>query len=309
MVRTTRRAAAATVMTLVASTMTLVAVTQPAGAAPCTPADAPPQVLAVTAEDVTFLGPGRNPEMHVTVRNACGGTSAYSCDTDVATSSCTGLELRLRRSGAIGSQARFCAHRRGTDSDGSGAGPTSTATPGVYDYPLSLFWSLEFLDDTDQPAMTNACAGPWDVIVTPSNTSQVNGTYTTTRGEPFTATEVFSLYRGSRLTANASPEPVRRGATVTVKGRLTRQMLAADRLDTGANSARYVAFGGERVLLQRRTLSGSYTTVRTVRTDKRGYLTTRLRALREDRCYRWVYRGSPTTLPFTSGGDCVHVRR
>lgn len=156
--------------------------------------------------------------------------------------------------------------------------------------------------------MTNACAGPWDVIATPTNTTKAAGTYTTTRGEPFTALRAFSLYRGSRVTTNASPEPVRPGGTVTVRGRLTRQMLAADRLDTNANGTKYVGFGGEPVLLQRRTLSGSYNTLKTVRTTKHGYLTTRVKALPEDRCYRWAYRGSHTTLPVTGGGDCVHVR-
>ena len=94
----------------------------------------------------------------------------------------------------------------------------ATATPGVYDYPLSVSWSLEYDDATEQPAMTNACAGLWDVIATPTNTTKVNDTYTTTRGESYTAKAAFSRYRGSRLTTNASPEPVRRRATVTVKG-------------------------------------------------------------------------------------------
>lgn len=66
--------------------------------------------------------------------------------------------------------------------------------------------------------MTNACAGPWDVIAAATNTTKVNGTYSTTRGEPFTARAAFSLYRGSRVTTNASPEPLRRGGTVTRLG-------------------------------------------------------------------------------------------
>lgn len=70
-----------------------------------------------------------------------------------------------------------------------------------------------------------------------------------------------------------------------------------------------MGFAGERVVLQRRTLSGSYNTIRTVRSTMRGYVTTRLRALPEDRGYRWVYRGSATTLPVTADGDCVHVVR
>jgi uncharacterized alpha-E superfamily protein len=86
-------------------------------------------------------------------------------------------------------------------------------------------------------------------------------------------------------------------------------MLAKDRLDTGANSARYVGFAGERVVLQRRTLSGSYNTIKTVTSNRSGYVTASLKALAGDRCYRWVYRGSASTLPVVAGGDCVHVVR
>ncbi len=89
---------------------------------------------------------------------------------------------------------------------------------------------------------------------------------------------------------------------MTVKGRLTRA-------STDESVARYVAVAGAPVLLQRRTLTGRYSTVATARTSTGGYLTARLRAIRPDRCYRWVYRGSPTVVAVTSGRDCVHVRR
>ena len=75
----------------------------------------------------------------------------------------------------------------------------------------------------EQPAMTDACAGPWDIVATPWNATKIDG---------------------------ATP-PARGGAD----------------------------------------------------------LTTRLKALPADRCCRWSYRGSDTTLPVTAGGDCVHVRR
>ena len=307
MVSTTRRAAAATVMTLVASSASFFAATGPAnGAAACTPADAPPQVLAVTAEDVTFVGPGPWFGMHAIVRNACGGTAPDECDRTAPTATCTGLELNLRRSGTVGTQARACSHGRPGEDYHSESVPTGT--PDVYDYPMSLLWTLEALDDTGQPAMTNACAGPWDVIARARNTTKVNDTWTTTYGDPFTTKAAFSLYRGSRLTTNASPEPVRRGETVTVKGRLTRQMLAADS-GTTDHSERYVGFAGQPVALQRRTLSGTYNTIRTVTSIRGGYVTTKVKALPEDRCYRFVYRGSATTLAVTGGGDCVHVVR
>ena len=310
MIRQTRRAVVSTALALLATSTAFLGVAGPASgtAAACTPADEPPQVLSLTADDVTFLGVGPGQEMHVTVQNACGGTLPYQCDR-TPTTSCTGVDLQLRRSGTLGSRARSCNHLRITEDSGSAAGPVATGRVDVFDYPLSVSWSLEYLDDTGQPAMTNACAGPWDVIATARNTTRVNGTSTVTWGDPFKATAVFSLYRASRLTTKASPEPVRRAATVTVRGRLTRQMLAPDRLSTNANGGRYVGFAGERVVLQRRTLSGSYNNIKSVRSNKHGYVLTRLVALRTDRCYRWLYRGSATTLAATASGDCVHVRR
>jgi hypothetical protein len=219
------------------------------------------------------------------------------------------LQLRFRRSGQVGEKARACAVSTSSDYIGSGPGPVATGQPDVYDHPLSKPWSFEANDDYGTPATTSACAGPWDIVATPYNTYMVGATSTTTKGAPFTAKSVFSLVRGSRLTTNASPEPVRRGATVTVKGRLTRQAIAPNRLSTGARIDKYVAFGGEPVVLQRRTLSGTYNNIRTVRSNRDGYLTTKLKALPEDRCYRFVYRGSDTTLRVIAAGDCVHVVR
>jgi hypothetical protein len=103
----------------------------------------------------------------------------------------------------------------------------------------------------------------------------------------------------SRLTTNATPEPVRRGAMVTVRGRLTR--LDGD---TGA----YVGYRGGSVTLQRRTLTGQYNNIRTIRSDSYGYLRTSLTALAQDRCYRFTFSGTATTAPSTAWGDCVHVR-
>ncbi|QWZ09727.1 hypothetical protein KRR39_08315 [Nocardioides panacis] len=266
--------------------------------ADCTPADPPPRVLSVQSDDVTLLPSSRgftDQPVHVTVQSACGGSSSY-------------LQLRFRRSGQVGEKGRACAVSTSSDYIDSGAGPVATSQPDVYDHPLSKPWSFDANDDYGTPATTSACAGPWDIVATPYNTFKMGDTSTTTKGAPFTAKAVFSFFRGSRLTTNVSPEPVRRGATVTVKGRLTRQAMAPDRLSTGARD-KYIAFAGEPVGLQRRTLSGTYNNIRTVRSNRDGYLTTKLKALPEDRCYRWVYRGSDTTLRVTAGGDCIHVRR
>jgi hypothetical protein len=302
-------------MALIATTTASFAVTQPAigaAAAACSPLDAPPQVLGVTAQDVTFgrsSGGFARQAVRVTVRNACGGSSTYECSSDPTTSCTGGLSLQFRRSGQVGTAARSCSHRASSQEADSGWGPVATSQPDVYDYSLSKDWSFRASDAPEQPAMTNACAGPWDIVVTPWRATTIAGTYSSTPGEPFTATAVFSLFRGARLTASASPELVRRGATVTVKGRLTRQAMTPSRGVSLPNIDKYVGSGGESVLLQRRTLSGTYNTLRTVRSTWDGHLTTKLKALAKDHCYRWLYRGSATTLPVTSGGDCVHLRR
>ena len=109
------------------------------------------------------------------------------------------------------------------------------------------------------------------------------------------------MRRPSRLTANASPEPVRVGRTVTVKGRLTRA-------NWDAYSNPQQGYAGQRLLLQRRTSTGSYHTLRSVRTDRRGYVRTGVKALNGTRCYRWVFPENATTQGRRSGGDCVRAR-
>jgi len=307
MVRTTRRAAAAAVLALVATTFSiLTGVAGPAAAAPaCAPGGPAPEVLAVAATDVGFTSVQSSlQKVAVTVRNGCSDVPPGNCSADPG--ACTRLLFTFRRSGSVGPLASACNHSRSTESDGS---PRATGDPSVYVYDVGLSWSLEYNDDEQTPAMTNACAGPWDAVVTPSNDFRVDDTYSSTKGASYAGTRAFSLFRGSKLGTNASPEPVRRGAYVTVKGRLTRQQLAPDRLSTGANGNTYVAFSSQPVQLQRRTLDGTYNYIRTVRSTKGGYVTTRIKALAEDRCYRWVFRGTDTTQAVIAGGDCVHVRR
>ena len=300
MVRTTRRAAAAAALALVAGTISiLTGSASPASAVPaCAPDGPAPEALAVSAQDVTLNAKSWfRQTISVTIRGGCSDLPAHSCSDDPG--ACTTLQFAFRRSGTVGPQARACAYREFTEADA--VRPTSNPNTFVYD--VGFPWSVHALDDTGQPAMTNACAGPWDVVVTPSNETKVNGSYTASKGQTYTQTKAFSLLRGARLGTNAGPEPVRRGAYVTVKGRLMRQQLAP------GSGATYAAYSSQPVQLQRRTLDGSYRYVRTVRSNRTGYVTTRLKALPEDRCYRFVFRGADTTKAVTASGDCVHVRR
>ncbi|MDT0463609.1 hypothetical protein [Streptomyces gibsoniae] len=107
------------------------------------------------------------------------------------------------------------------------------------------------------------------------------------------------IQRNSALTADASPEPVKKGATLTVKGKLTRA-------DWQAN--KYVGFSGQSVKLQfRKKGSNTYTTLKTIKTDSAGNLKTTVKAS-VDGYYRYSFAGTSTTPAVNATGDFVDVR-
>ncbi|MDG9704186.1 calcium-binding protein [Streptomyces sp. DH37] len=109
----------------------------------------------------------------------------------------------------------------------------------------------------------------------------------------------FKLQRFSALTANASPEPVRKGATITVTGKLTR-----------ANwyTGTYTTYSKQPVRLQFHKKGGTgYSTVKTVYTSSTGTLKTTVTAS-ADGYWRWSFAGSANTYPVTSKADYVDVQ-
>ncbi|MFD7747384.1 hypothetical protein ACFV2V_15605 [Streptomyces sp. NPDC059698] len=107
------------------------------------------------------------------------------------------------------------------------------------------------------------------------------------------------VQRNSRLTVNASPEPVTRGRTVTVTGKVTR----AD-----WETRKYASYGGRHVSLQFKPAGAtSYTTVKKVYANGSGALKTTVKASRTG-TWRWAYYGNTTTGPSTSPGDDVVVK-
>ncbi len=108
----------------------------------------------------------------------------------------------------------------------------------------------------------------------------------------------FTVIRAARLSTNATPEPVRKGRTITVTGRLQR----AD-----WQTLHYRGYGKRNVQLQWRSTDGAYHRVATTTAASDGTLRVRVSAGR-DGCYRFVYAGSSTTQAVTSRGDCVDVR-
>ncbi|AVH57579.1 MULTISPECIES: DUF5707 domain-containing protein [Streptomyces] len=139
--------------------------------------------------------------------------------------------------------------------------------------------------------LTSADAGTWKAGVQVSANDD-------SRAERWAATTT-RLKRTSKLTVNASPEPVVKGRTLTVSGSLTR--VSWDTLD-------YRGYAGQPVKLQfRKAGSTTYTTVKTVNTSSTGALSTTATAS-EDGYWRWSFAGTSTTPAVNATGDYVDVQ-
>ncbi|MFF3375672.1 hypothetical protein ACFYXF_22320 [Streptomyces sp. NPDC002680] len=103
----------------------------------------------------------------------------------------------------------------------------------------------------------------------------------------------------SKLNTDATPEPVRKGATITVKGTLTR---------ANWNTNKYGGYVNAPVTLQfKKTGASTYTTVKTVKAGAAGALKTTVKAS-VDGTYRFAFAGSTTTAPITAIGDVIDVK-
>ncbi|MFF5183795.1 hypothetical protein ACFY30_08395 [Streptomyces sp. NPDC000345] len=107
------------------------------------------------------------------------------------------------------------------------------------------------------------------------------------------------LQRYSKLTVNASPEPVKKGATITVTGKLSR---------ANWDDNQYHGYAGQSVKLQyRKKGSTTYTTLKTVTTSSTGTLKSTVKAS-ADGYFRYSFAGTSTTPAVTTAGDYVDVR-
>jgi hypothetical protein len=145
---------------------------------------------------------------------------------------------------------------------------------------------------SDDPVdLANANAGTWSVDVL-ADAADGGSVFAPGVGS-------FGLKRAARLTVNAAPEPVAKGARITVTGKLVR----AD-----WDTYRYAGYAGRAVHLQFRPKNSStYTTVATVNTSSTGTLRTTVRAA-GDGYWRWDFPASATTGPARATGDYVDVR-
>ncbi|MCT7352965.1 hypothetical protein N4P33_12390 [Streptomyces sp. 15-116A] len=122
------------------------------------------------------------------------------------------------------------------------------------------------------------------------------------------ATEEFSeqgdlgttlVQRYSRQTVNASPEPVTKGKTITVTGKLSR---------ANWEDNEYHGYTNQSVKLQfRKKDSSTYTTIKTLKTNSTGNLKTTVTAS-TDGYYRFSFAGTTTTPAVNAAGDFVDVR-
>ncbi|KUN21213.1 calcium-binding protein [Streptomyces antibioticus] len=111
--------------------------------------------------------------------------------------------------------------------------------------------------------------------------------------------KTFQVQRLSKLTANASPEPVKKGKTITVTGKLTR---------ANWDAAKYSGYSGQSVKLQfRKKGTSTYTTVKTIKTTSTGGLSTTVTAS-ADGYYRYSFAGTSTTPAVSATGDYIDVQ-
>ena len=147
--------------------------------------------------------------------------------------------------------------------------------------------SFQVAYQIDPSDLANTDAGLWQADIVAQGTTEDH------------ASASFRLLRAARLTANAGPEPVRKGGTITVEGLLTR---------ASWHTHSYRGVRRATVALEaRRPQDASYVPLRQVTSDAEGRLKVRVTASKGI-CFRFTYAGSGSTAPVTSAGDCVRLR-
>ncbi|WP_410536814.1 DUF5707 domain-containing protein [Streptomyces sp. KL2] len=137
----------------------------------------------------------------------------------------------------------------------------------------------------------NALAGTWHVTA-----GVLAGDGTVFWNDYFTTHKV---QRAARLTANASPEPVKKGKTITVTGKLSR---------ANWQTFKYAGYTNQSVKLQfRKKGTDTYTTLKTIKSNSTGDLKTTVTAS-TDGYFRYSFAGTSTTPAINAAGDFVDVQ-
>ncbi|MET7988854.1 MULTISPECIES: hypothetical protein [unclassified Streptomyces] len=141
------------------------------------------------------------------------------------------------------------------------------------------------------PEDVNHTAGVWEA----------NATVKANDGDYWIADDIaeFKMKRASQLTTNATPEPVGKGAALTITGKLSR---------ANWEDRKYHGFTGQDVKLQyRKAGTAHYSTVKTVKTGEAGNLSTKVTATSAG-SWRWYFPGTTTTARVVSVGDAVVLK-
>ncbi|WP_069765763.1 DUF5707 domain-containing protein [Streptomyces sp. LUP47B] len=147
--------------------------------------------------------------------------------------------------------------------------------------------------DVGRELYMNTLAGTWHVTAAAIAADEAGSDYWND------SYGTHKVQRLSKLTANAAPEPVKKGKTITVTGKLTR---------ANWETRKYAGYSTQPVKLQfRKKDSNTYTTVKTVKTNTKGDLKTTLKAT-VDGFFRWSFAGTSTTPAVNAAGDFVDVK-
>ncbi|MFG1664103.1 hypothetical protein [Streptomyces sp. Y7] len=142
------------------------------------------------------------------------------------------------------------------------------------------------------PEDVNRTAGVW----------QVNATVKANDGDYWISDHIaeFKMKRASKLTTDAAPEPVAKGAQLTITGKLSR---------ANWEDLKYHGYARQDVKLQyRKSGAAHYSTVKTVKTGDTGQLSTKVTATSAG-SWRWYFPGTTTTARVVSVGDAVALKQ
>ncbi|PWI09462.1 hypothetical protein DIZ27_17435 [Streptomyces sp. NWU339] len=180
---------------------------------------------------------------------------------------------------------------------------------GSFEAPVNLLFGDYAANCTATSSTTANCTGKIDIY--PAYGELINSDAGTWKGGALAlnyeteqyadkgALGTIKVQRYSKLTVNASPEPVKKGKTITVTGKLTR---------ANWETNKYAGYTNQSVKLQfRKKNSSTYTTVKTIKTNSTGNLKTTVKAS-VDGYYRYNFEGTTTTPAVKAAGDFVDVK-
>ncbi|WP_369261351.1 hypothetical protein [Streptomyces sp. R35] len=238
----------------------------------------PKDSLGATKFSDAVINGGKDIVLGVTAKKSVTVTYTASNDSGIA------LTEAFLWQGTDSSNVDDITGSLGTDDDATCT--ESTTQQGVYSCKavFNIDPAHDFADGNGVAGTWKLFLGAWDLYANASYNDDV----TTTK-----------LKRAATLTVDASPEPVKKGKTITVTGKLSR---------ANWTTGRYAGYATQPVLLQfRKKGSDTYTTLKTVTSSSTGTLKTTTTA-GVDGYYRFSFAGTTTTGSVKATGDFVDVQ-